>query len=509
MEPMAGPTQNPRILIVTPEVTYLPDRMGSIAHYLTAKAGGLADVSAALISALFDQGADVHLALPDYRSIFSDRLAPFLKKELNNIRDVVPQDRIHLVEDRAFFYLNRIYGDGSENTKLALTFQRDVINYIVPRVKPDLIHCNDWMTALIPAMAREMEIPCLFTIHNIHTMRASLSYIEDRGIDAAAFWRHLYFQRVPFSYEESWDNNEIDFLTSAIFAAHFANTVSPTFLREIIVGQHDFVEPAIQRELRMKYEADCAVGILNAPDPAFDPKTDANLEANYGPEDHVAAKARNKQFLQDKLGLIVDETAPVFFWPSRLDNVQKGCQLLADILYEMVAEYWDQNLQVVFVANGDYQRHFRDIARLHGLNNRVAVCDFDEKLEHLAYGASDFMLMPSRFEPCGLPQMISPLYGSLPVAHDTGGIHDTISHLDVAADSGNGFLFEVFDAEGLFWAISEAMAFYRLEPAVRERHVARIMREAADAFTYANTARQYIELYERMLQRPLITEYGV
>lgn len=506
---MSGSTKNPRILIVTPEVTYLPDRMGGIAHYLTAKAGGLADVSAALISALFDQGADVHLALPDYRSIFSDRLAPFLKKELNTIRDAVPQDRIHLVEDRAFFYLNRIYGDGSENTKLALTFQRDVINYIVPRVQPDLIHCNDWMTALIPAMAREMEIPCLFTIHNIHTMKTPISYIEDRGIDAAAFWRHLFFQRVPYSYEESRDNNEIDFLASAIFAAHFVNTVSPTFLKEIIVGQHDFVAPSIQQELRMKYKADCAAGILNAPDPSFDPKTDANLKANYGPEDHVSAKAENKRFLQDKLGLIMDETAPIFFWPSRLDNIQKGCQLLADVLYQMVSTYWDQNLQVVFVANGGYQSVFRDIARFHGLNNRVAVCDFDEKLEHLTYGASDFMLMPSRFEPCGLPQMISPIYGSLPVAHDTGGIHDTITHLDVSADKGNGFLFEVFDAQGLFWAVSQAMEFYALKPAVRELQVARIMQEASETFTHANTARQYIELYERMLQRPLITDYGI
>jgi starch synthase/alpha-amylase len=365
------------------------------------------------------------------------------------------------------------------------------------------------MTALIPAMARELEIPCLFTIHNIHTMRAPLASIEDRGIDAAAFWRHLYFQRVPYSYDESREDNEIDFLTSAIFAAHYVNTVSPTFLREIIVGQHDFVEPSIQRELRMKYEADCAVGILNAPDPSFDPRTDSNLVQNYGPGDHIAAKAKNKRFLQDKLGLIVDETAPVFFWPSRLDNVQKGCQLLSDILYEMVSTYWDQRLQVVFVANGDYQSTFRDIARYHGLNNRVAICDFDEKLEHLAYGASDFMLMPSRFEPCGLPQMIAPIYGSLPVAHDTGGIHDTISHLDVTADHGNGFLFEVFDAPGLFWAVSEAMRFYSLEPAVRERQIARIMGEAAETFTHANTARQYIALYERMLHRPLITDYGI
>ncbi len=504
---MAAQTKDPRILIVTPEVTYLPDRMGSIAHFLTAKAGGLADVSAALINALFEQGADVHIALPDYRAIFSDRLAPFLKKELNSLKNSVPDHRIHLVEDRAFFYLNRIYGEGNENTKLALTFQRDVINYIIPRVRPDLIHCNDWMTGLIPAMAREMEIPCLFTIHNIHTMKSPLSYIEDRGIDAAAFWRHLYFDRVPLSYEESREDNLIDFLTSGIFAAHFVNTVSPTFLKEVTEGRHDFVHDWIQRELKNKYDADCAVGIVNAPDPSFSPGNDPTLAATYGPDTHMEGKQENKRVLQEKLGLLVDEKAPVFFWPSRLDDAQKGCQLLADILYRVVSTYWAENLQIIFVANGEFQPTFREIARFHGLNDRVAVCDFDDRLEHLAYAASDFILMPSRFEPCGLPQMISPIYGSLPVAHDTGGLHDTIVHMDAGRDRGNGFLFEVFDSAGLFWAVNEAMNFYKLDVETRHRQIERVMKESAATFNHSVTARQYIELYERMLQRPLITSY--
>ena len=115
-------------------MTYLPDRMGSFANVLTAKAGGLADVSAALISALFHQGADVHVALPDYRSIFQDRLANFLRKEHRTLRRVMPNDRIHLAEDRAFFYLNRVYSNyGSQNTQISLAFQREVINNIVPR----------------------------------------------------------------------------------------------------------------------------------------------------------------------------------------------------------------------------------------------------------------------------------------------------------------------------------------------------------------------------------------
>ncbi len=496
---------NPRVLIVTPEVTYLPDRMGSLAGYLTAKAGGLADVSAALISALFEQGADVHVAIPNYRALFSDRLAPFLKKELSAIQRKMPDDRIHLAEDRAFFYINRVYSlYGDENIKLALAFQREVLNNILPLVQPDLIHCNDWMTGLIPAAARQMGIPCLFTIHNVHTVKATLGYIEDRGIDAAAFWQQLYYEQMATDYASVRDSVPMDFLSSGIFAAHFVNTVSPTFLREVIEGRHALIEPQIRRELTNKYNAGCAFGILNAPDPSFDPQKDQDLKRNYTADDHAAAKRENKRFFQRNLGLLEDESAPLFFWPSRLDPIQKGCQLLADIFYRVISTFWEQNLQVVFVANGDFQQVFHRIVNLHGFQKRVAICDFNEHLEHLGYAASDFILMPSSFEPCGLPQMIAPIYGSLPVAHDTGGIHDTITPLNVETDSGSGFLFETFNAEGLFWAITQAMAFYQMAPDVKARQVARIMTESAARFTHAATAREYIQLYETMLRRPLI-----
>jgi starch synthase/alpha-amylase len=298
----------------------------------------------------------------------------------------------------------------------------------------------------------------------------------------------------------------VDFLTSGIFAAHFVNTVSPTFLLEIVDGQHPFVEPPIRREIANKYYAGCAFGILNAPDPGFNPQTDADLKQNYGPKNHAKAKRENKRFLQRNMGLIEDIEAPLFFWPSRLDPVQKGCQLLADIFFRVISTWWNQNLQVVFVANGEYQRVFQDIVNHHGFHKRVAICDFSEQMEHLAYAASDFVLMPSRFEPCGLPQMIAPIYGSLPVAHDTGGIHDTVRHLDVAANSGNGFLFKDFDANGLFWAIEEAMKFYLRPAQIKARQVQRIMTESAQTFTHEQTARQYIDLYEKMLQRPLVVE---
>jgi starch synthase/alpha-amylase len=312
---------------------------------------------------------------------------------------------------------------------------------------------------------------------------------------------------MAFEYEKTRDNNLVDFLTSGVFAAHFVNTVSSTFLMEVIEGRHNFVEPHLKQELANKWRAECAAGILNAPDPSFNPVTDEVLIRQYGPLDHIAGKRENKRYLQKTLRLMQDDKAPLFFWPSRLDPNQKGCQLLAEILYYIVSKYWKENLQIIFVANGEYKKRFKEIVRYHDLDSRVAICNFDEQLARLAYGASDFVLMPSRFEPCGLPQMIGAMYGSLPVARDTGGIHDTITHLDAENDIGNGFLFETYDANGLLWAIEQAMLFYYLPEKVKRHQIERIMTQSAATFNHSVTAQQYIDLYEKMLQRPLINPY--
>lgn len=393
-------TRNPRILMVTPEITYLPAGMGNMANRMTAKAGGLADVSASLTAALFDLGADVHVALPHYRRMFNVNIGRLIHEELRVFKSKLPDTRIHLAEDRIFYYREQIYSNyGDDNPRIALAFQREVINNIVPRVQPDLIHCNDWMTGLIPAMARVMGIPCLFTVHNIHTHKVKLDYVEEMGIDAAEFWQELYYTAPPGNYEQTRSHTPVDLLVSGIFASHYINTVSPTFLEEIVNGQHDFIPPECRAEVTQKRLAGCAVGILNAPDSEFDPATDRHLEVNYTPTDHIEAKRQNKTALQERVGLNINPDAPLFFWPSRLDPVQKGCQLLAHILYETVAAYAAQSMQIVFVANGAYQDVFHRIVHMHDLFDRVAVCDFDDPLSHLAYAASDFMLMPSLFEP--------------------------------------------------------------------------------------------------------------
>jgi starch synthase len=496
--------KKPRILIVTPEVTYLPEDMGSRVNY-SAKAGGLADVSAALISALFDLGSDVHVALPDYRSIYYGYSTKKHNLELEKIRRRLDDERIHLAADRAFFYMENVYsGYSDKDLKVSLAFQREVINNIIPRVEPDIIHCNDWMTGLIPAMARQLEIPCLFTIHNIHTMTSTLAEIEDRGIDAASFWQRLYFKQPPFNYEESRETNRVDFLTSGVFAAHYVNTVSPTFLKEIVDNRHPFVEHCLKTELTHKYWAGCATGILNAPEPEFNPAVDDRLQFNYGPKNHREQKSKNKTFLQKIVDLEVNADAPLFFWPSRLDPVQKGPQLLAQIMYDLLERYWDTGIQIISVADGQYQRHFHDIVRFHGLGRRISVWGFNETLSHQAFASSDFIFMPSSFEPCGLPQMIGCIYGALPIVFDTGGLHDTITDLDAGTSTGNGFVFNVHDAEGLSWAVDRAMAFWGLDPDEKQRQIRRIMIDGILQFNHSQCAENYINLYEKMLQRPFL-----
>ena len=496
--------RNPRILIVTPEITYLPEGMGNLAGKMSAKAGGMADVSASLVSALHRLGADVHVALPHYRRMFHVETAQLVSEELRKYKSHLPDERIHLAEDRCFYYRDTVYDRGDGNVKLALAFQREVINNCIPYIQPDLVHCNDWMTGLVPAAARRMGIPSLFTVHNIHTQKLNLAQIEDAGIDAAEFWQHLYFSYPPYNYEESRNNNQIDLQASGIFGAHFINTVSPTFLQEIVNGWHSFVPDSIRNEIRNKFNAGCASGILNAPDSADNPAIDDKIPFKYGPENHREMKRKNKLALQHALGLEENPDAPLFFWPSRLDPVQKGPQLLTDIAYRFLSKYWDQGAQIAVIANGPYQQPFWDIREFHGIQGRLGVHNFDGRLSQLGFAGSDFTFMPSLFEPCGLPQMQAPIYGSLTVAHNTGGLHDTVNPLDWRAHTGNGFVFDTYDSGGLFWAMDQAMEFYMQPADVREAEIRRIMEESLKRFNHEECAKEYIKIYEQMLDRPLV-----
>ncbi|MEM0897031.1 MAG: glycogen/starch synthase [Verrucomicrobiota bacterium] len=489
----------PRILVVTPEITYLPEGMGNLAQRLSAKAGGMADVSASLVKALHEQGADVHVALPNFRRMFHLDIAQVFEHEFQKVSRALPEQHIHLAEDRVFYHRESVYG--AENHLIALAFQREVIHHIIPQVQPDLIHCNDWMTGLIPAFAREHDIPTLFTMHNIHTERMTLEHIEDRGIDAADFWQNLYYQNTPGCYEETRGQNLVDLLTSGIFSASHVNSVSPKFLSEVVDGKHQFVPGHIIHELWAKCDAGCATGILNAPDPIFDPRADPYLDFHYNEGNIYEGKRTNKIELQRRLGLHEDADAPFFYWPSRLDPVQKGCQLLTDILHDLTVDY--PRMQIAIIANGVFKQHFLDIVYTDELHGRVAVHDFREGLSHRAYAAADFIFMPSSFEPCGLPQMVAPKYGALTLAHDTGGLHDTVEALNIDANTGNGILFNIFDSTALRWSIDEAMRFLELNEDHRSWILTRVMREARERFSHETTAMDYIRRYEEILGRPV------
>ncbi len=486
-----------RILFITPELTTLPAEMGISAACIHAKAGGLADVSASLVRSFFDQGADVHVALPDYRLIFKNDFS-----DHQHIKTSGNENRIHLVSDPAFSHLTQVYSSyDTPNQTHSLIFQREVINTIIPRVRPDLIHCHDWMTGLIPAFARNHGIPCLFTIHNIHTAGTTLNCIKKTGINTIPLLKHLVFVPSRHKKIKTPRTLSVDFLASGISGAHYINTVSPTFFNEMIQGQHNTVNTAIQTRLTAKNKKGCAGAILNAPDPTYNPLKDSCLKVPYNAARHVSGKKANKRFLQKKLGLIQDNHAPLFFWPSRLDTIQKGCQLLAEILHDILDTYRKQRMQIVFIADGTFQKHFMDIIHRFSLYNRAAVCDFNETLSRQAFAASDFILMPSRFEPCGLPQMIGPIYGSLPIAHDTGGLHDTVRQINITRHTGNGFLFSTFNTRHFSQAIHSAMAFYMLPEETRASQIQRIMRESAVEFNLQVTATKYMDLYHRMVQR--------
>ena len=198
----------------------------------------------------------------------------------------------------------------------------------------------------------------------------------------------------------------------------------------------------------------------------------------------------------------MDSRAPLLFWPTRLGRRRRGLQMTIDLLPRLLTDYADSGLQVIFIAGGDLHADIRELTTHIGAADRVAVADFNARIHRLAFAAADFVLMPLYYEPCGMSCKIGQRYGALPIGHDTGGIHDALSPLDVAAGRGNGFVLDAFHVDALRRTVAEALAFYALPDAVRAGQVGRIMAESLVRYDHEAMARAYVALYERMLQRP-------
>jgi starch synthase/alpha-amylase len=260
-------------------VAFVPERTGSHTHCIGSCSGCFGEYLAELVNDLLNIGVDVHVAQPDYRKLFE--MLSWNEQANPSIR--LPIDRVHLAEDRAFFYSKSINLNYEwENIKISLNFQREVINQIIPRIQPALLHCHDWMTGLIPAMAKHWDIPCLFTVRSLYSAKTPLSRIEDRGIDGAAFWQHLFYDRYPSNYEETRETNPLDFLLSGILAARHVSTTSFTLMSDIFEGRSEFINSPLRQVLAQKWNAGCAGVIPDSFNPSFNPARPEKLHDGFG-----------------------------------------------------------------------------------------------------------------------------------------------------------------------------------------------------------------------------------
>ena len=503
-------TRRPRILLVTPEVTELPQGMGNLANMVSAKGGGLADISAALVTELTRLGLDVHVALPRYERQMREQ-SRISQQEMDRLIGAFKgTEPIHLVQDSAFSHLTDVYEPGDVNVAVrrATAFQRNVINSVFDEAMPEhgkmLVHCNDWMTGLIPAAARARGFASLFTFHNIHSGAETLRNLEQSGIDVSRFAHDLYLEKHPDSVANPWEELGVDFLLSGLKAADYINTVSPTFLNEIVNGYFpDLFTWQLREAIRVKYSLGCACGILNAPKGIDDPSVARGLVRNYTADDVVEGKLENKIEFQRRMGLQQNPEAPIFYWPHRLYH-QKGPHLVTEIALALVDHYRVEGLQIAFVANGDQEIEKACGTISCGSGGNIAYRRFNAGLSELGKAASDFILMPSLYEPCGLPQMEGMRFGTLPIVRATGGLRDTVEHLNIERNTGNGFVFNDFVPDALWWAVSEAMHFWNSDRKVRARITQRVMREAAKRFTLENTTLHYVRIYEQLLGEKLL-----
>ena len=433
-----------KILICTPEVTELPEGMGNAAHLVAAKGGGLGDISASLIRNLNEnKDYELHIVLPKYDSKIK-QVSAITNQQIDRLAVILSGKGIHLVNDSAFSYLNDPYDNRTIHTpaRRSLAYQRNVINERLDYIQPDIVHCNDWMTGLIPAAAKSKGMKSLFTLHNIFTEKQSLMNIELSGIRPRDFVDWLYFEQFPSNIKENWQahfkTNKVDFTASAIFAADYFNTVSETFLEELYNNVFpDIVSDPIYEVIKSKYEMNRALGILNAPNDTVNSKTMSGI-INFNKYTMQINKAKNKEKFQKEVGLPQEADTPLFFWPNRLYE-QKGPDILINNLEYFFQKY---KMQVVFVANGDAILENK-LQQLEKKYPQLSFMNFNDKLSNLGKAGADFILMPSRYEPCGLPQMEVLRFGTLPIVRSTGGLKDTISQLDVEKNIGNGFIFRI------------------------------------------------------------------
>ena len=450
-----------------------------------AKVGGLADVAGSLPQALAALGHDVTLYLPLHGTIdrakfqITDRApsrsVPYGKAKVRVLYPSVVRDGVRVVFVRNDQRLgrDRVYGAPDDAKRYAF-FCRAVFEDL-RESPPDVIHAHDWHAALlIPLVARSRTFAgasTVFTIHNLaYQGRTDASVLALIGLPRA---------RLPIE-----GRTEANPMARAIASADIVSTVSERYAKEILTSEFGEGLQGLLRERRRRL-----FGIVNGIDTAaFDPATDRHIAARYGADD-PSGKVECKAALQKEGGLRVDAAAPVFGVVGRLVE-QKGI----DLLTASAPPLLKAGGQLVVLGTGDpaYEAKWKELASRH-VGKLWLTLGFDAALAQRIYAGSDFFLMPSRFEPCGLGQLISFRYGTVPVVHEVGGLAQTVRDVDRDGTSGNGFSFADYSAAAFDDAISRAIARYRGEGDEWRELVRRVMRED---HSWDASAKRYVDLYK-------------
>lgn len=462
-----------------------------------AKTGGLADVAGALPAALRKKDLDVRLMLPLYRGIERGGLEPVRRitasvggSALEGVLwsgtspDGIP---VYFLDSPTLFDRAGLYGEGGrdyEDNLLRFAFFCQAAVILMEEIwKPDIAHCHDWHTALVPAYLRLRRdpLPTLFTIHNL----------AHQGIFPPEQFPLTCLPSEAFTMHGVEFYGKVNVMKAGLIHAHVLSTVSETYAREIQTEEFGMGLDGL-----MRVRSADLFGILNGVDYSqWDPSVDPHIPARYSADD-LSGKARCKAGLQADLGLPVSAYTPLIGTVARLVS-QKGFDLVAEGLEQIVAT----GAQVVVLGTGDpgYEAVFRQASERWPRQVR-AIIGFDEGLAHRIEAGADIFLMPSRFEPSGLNQLYSLRYGTVPVVRRTGGLADSI--VDVTPETlqsgqANGFAFDHYSPEALVATVGRAIAAYR-DPGLW-RWLQQVGMRAD--FSWDRAADRYWALYELTVDR--------
>ncbi|WP_407311631.1 glycogen synthase GlgA [Desulfosporosinus sp. SB140] len=463
------------------------------------KTGGLGEVMGSLPAFLHKKGVDVRVIMPKYSTIPEnfqrefEHLAHFdvpvaWRKQYCGLDEIVYEGVHYYFLDNEYYFSSRpsIYGEYDDAERFVFFCRAALESLIhIPGFKPDILHCQDWHTALIPLMLKVFygQEPLYFPMKTIFTIH-NLKY---QGIFAKEVLGDIVGLGMEYFTENTLEfHGGVNFMKAALLYADWITTVSPTYAREI---QNPYFGEELDGLLRKRSQS--LSGILNGIDyEVYNPLTDPYLVRPYN--NFHLAKEENKKHLQADFGLPVRGDVAVLGMIGRLVD-QKGVDLLAHVLKEIL----ELDIQMVILGSGEkkYEEMLSDFASKYPEKAAIKL-EYSDKHAHEIYGGADMVLMPSRYEPCGISQMIAMRYGTIPIARETGGLKDTIIPYNKFTGAGNGFSFTNYNAHELLFAVQRAVKLYQEDKVVWDNLCQNAMKSD---FSWERSANAYMQIYESLL----------